>query len=68
MFWLVIIGFGLVGFYMVYCFMKNNEYVKVDMYEFLLVFYGFVRFGVVLDYVEVKVGIYDVVVFVKVKV
>lgn len=50
-----VIGSGPAGFYTAYKIMANIENAAVDMYEYLPVPYGLVRYGVAPDHPEVKV-------------
>ncbi len=53
---MAVLGSGPAGFYTAYKVMSNIENAVVDMYEYLPVPYGLVRFGVAPDHPEVKVS------------
>lgn len=53
---MAVVGSGPAGFYTAYKVMSNIENARIDMYEFLPVPFGLVRFGVAPDHPEVKVG------------
>ena len=52
---MAVIGSGPAGFYTAYKVMTKIENSVVDMYEYLPVPFGLVRFGVAPDHPEVKV-------------
>ena len=52
---MAVIGSGPAGFYTAYRVMSSIQDAKVDMYEYLPVPFGLVRFGVAPDHPEVKV-------------
>lgn len=52
---MAVIGSGPAGFYTAYKVMSKIENSIIDMYEYLPVPYGLVRFGVAPDHPEVKV-------------
>lgn len=56
---MAVIGSGPAGFYTAYKVMSKIENSVVDMYEYLPVPYGLVRFGVAPDHPEVKVSTYS---------
>lgn len=51
---IVIIGLGLIGFYIVVVLLKVKVDVEIDVIDSLLIFYGLVCGGVVLDYQSIK--------------
>lgn len=53
---MAVIGSGPAGFYTAYKVMSKIENSIIDMYEYLPVPYGLVRFGVAPDHPEVKVS------------
>ena len=53
---MAVVGSGPAGFYTAYKVMSNIRSARIDMYEFLPVPFGLVRFGVAPDHPEVKVG------------
>lgn len=57
----VVVGFGLSGFYVIGVFFKFEYEVEVDLFDWLLIFFGFVCGGVVLDYQKIKnvIWVYD---------
>lgn len=57
---MAVIGSGPAGFYTAYKVMTSIENAVVDMYEYLPVPYGLVRFGVAPDHPEVKVRTFGV--------
>lgn len=52
---MAVLGSGPAGFYTAYKVMSSIENAVVDMYEYLPVPFGLVRFGVAPDHPEVKV-------------
>ena len=52
---MAILGSGPAGFYTAYKVMQGIDNAKVDMYEYLPVPFGLVRYGVAPDHPEVKV-------------
>lgn len=52
---MAVLGSGPAGFYTAYKVMSSIENAVVDLYEYLPVPYGLVRFGVAPDHPEVKV-------------
>ena len=52
---MAVLGSGPAGFYTAYKVMSHIENAIVDMYEYLPVPFGLVRFGVAPDHPEVKV-------------
>ena len=52
---MAVLGSGPAGFYTAYKVMSSIENAIVDMYEYLPVPFGLVRFGVAPDHPEVKV-------------
>lgn len=53
---MAVLGSGPAGFYTAYKVMLSIENAVVDMYEYLPVPFGLVRFGVAPDHPEVKVS------------
>lgn len=58
-YYIVIVGFGLLVFFVVVFLLKVVDMIEdfdmvVDMLEMLLIFWGLVCFGVVLDYFKIK--------------
>lgn len=53
---MAVVGSGPAGFYTAYKVMSNIKNARIDMYEYLPVPFGLVRFGVAPDHPEVKVG------------
>lgn len=53
---MAVLGSGPAGFYTAYKVMSNIKNAVVDMYEYLPVPFGLVRFGVAPDHPEVKVS------------
>ena len=54
---MAVLGSGPAGFYTAYQVLSKMENAVVDMYEYLPVPFGLVRFGVAPDHPEVKVSI-----------
>lgn len=54
---MAVLGSGPAGFYTAYKVMSSIENAVVDMYEYLPVPFGLVRFGVAPDHPEVKVSL-----------
>ena len=52
---MAVLGSGPAGFYTAYKVMQGIDNAKVDMYEYLPVPFGLVRYGVAPDHPEVKV-------------
>ena len=52
---MAVLGAGPAGFYTAYKVMSSIENAVIDMYEYLPVPFGLVRFGVAPDHPEVKV-------------
>ena len=59
-----VLGSGPAGFYTAYKVISSIENATIDMYEFLPVPFGLVRFGVAPDHPEVKVRCFDSVLYV----
>ena len=59
-----VLGSGPAGFYTAYKVISSIENAIIDMYEFLPVPFGLVRFGVAPDHPEVKVRCFDLVIYV----
>lgn len=56
---MAVLGSGPAGFYTAYKVMSSIQDAIVDMYEYLPVPFGLVRFGVAPDHPEVKVYLID---------